>query len=343
MRARWYEGVYLAAVAPAGALLIATDVDVTEFYHALAGGASFNRVLDLLRRRWSSTVMPAFALVVHEGNDVRVAVRGGITVMHAGEVVRASRHVALWAEDRLAVGSFTLGSPTQRAFPVNSGVVPAGAIDIDFTLTPTIRVDFDVPTSDNLAMTLDPEAAEELVDEFEEYRAKKEEPVRARRAPTSAEADSVHKAHEGQVLAARCEFGHPNSPTSVYCRICGATVGEETEWIDPPVLGRLITNTGTSVPVYRDIVIGRDPVRQAGQHPTLLPVTSPNKQVSRTHAAVIVTGWAMRVIDLESGNGTYLLRPGEQPARVSTTTATRLLDGDVLDLGDGVRIEVGIQ
>lgn len=345
MRGYWYQGEALAAVSPTGALFIRTQDDISEFYRALAAGVSFDQILDLIQRSWNATVMPDFCLVVHEGDEVRVAIRGGIPVRYADEEISPSYHLDLWEESRSPMGKFRLGVCTGTGYPIGSGVVRAQGIDIDFTLRPSPHAG-----DDHLASTLDPEAVGDLYRELgeespEEFSSQLPhvaltEPPLSVRSMTPAEPSQMRKAHGGQVLAALCLLGHPNSPTLVSCRICGANVGEATQWIDPPVLGYLVTNTGAKVGVERDVVIGRDPARKDGQCPKLLKVPSPNKQVSRTHAAVIVAGWALRVIDLESGNGTYVLRQGAEPLRISTTTATRLRDGDVLDLGDGVRIEV---
>ncbi|MGV9195885.1 FHA domain-containing protein [Arcanobacterium canis] len=345
MRGYWYQGEALAAVSPTGALLIQTQDDISEFYRALAMGVSFDQILELIRRSWNTVAMPEFCLVVHQGDEVRVAIRGKIPVRYAGEEICPVHHLDLWKESRHPIGEFRLGVHAGTGYPFRSGVVRAQGIDIDFTLRPSPRTG-----DDCLASTLDHEAIGDLYREMDAQSLQEvasqrphvalPEPPLSVRSVASAQTSRMHKIHGGQVLAARCLLGHPNSPTSVSCRICGANVGEATQWIDPPVLGYLLTNTGAKIGIERDVVIGRDPARKDGQCPKLLKVPSPNKQVSRTHAAVIVAGWTLRVIDLESGNGTYLLRQGAEPLRISTTTATRLFDGDVLDLGDGVRIEV---
>ena len=53
-----------------------------------------------------------------------------------------------------------------------------------------------------------------------------------------------------------------------------------------------------------------------------------------------VTGWDVRLRDLGSNNGTFLIRPGQEPLRVSESSAVIVRIGDVIDLGEGVTIRV---
>lgn len=103
----------------------------------------------------------------------------------------------------------------------------------------------------------------------------------------------------------------------------------------------------TPVALDRDIVLGRDPDPQAliGRPPAMtLRLPSPASEISRSHAAVFVRGeGAADVVDLGSSNGTTLRRAtGEQFALVPMA-AIPLLDGDGIDLGDGVIVEFRIR
>jgi hypothetical protein len=51
-----------------------------------------------------------------------------------------------------------------------------------------------------------------------------------------------------------------------------------------------------------------------------------------------VVGQDLLAVDLNTTNGTRLLRPGLDPVRLQPGDPTILMDGDRLDLGDGVEL-----
>ena len=46
----------------------------------------------------------------------------------------------------------------------------------------------------------------------------------------------------------------------------------------------------------------------------------------------------MLVVDLGSTNGTTLLRPGQLPVRLHPNEAVLVVEGDTVDLGEGVTV-----
>ncbi|QQM67715.1 FHA domain-containing protein [Actinomyces weissii] len=148
---------------------------------------------------------------------------------------------------------------------------------------------------------------------------------------------------EGTVLAVMCPAQHPNAVTALACRVCGAPVGGPSVHVPRPVLGRLRTSSQEEVVLHSDVVIGRAPQAAPlpnGTMPQLLAVACPDKSVSKTHCAVRVEGWDLLVEDLGSTNGTFLLRRGEAPRRVTRGAPEPLQAGDVLNLADSVTIAV---
>lgn len=146
-----------------------------------------------------------------------------------------------------------------------------------------------------------------------------------------------------QVLAVLCLEGHPNPTHASVCRTCGAGMSERSVTIPRPNLGSLVISTGETVPLDRDVIIGRRPryVPQSGRPEAhLVPVPSPNQQISRTHCEVRVDGWDVRVRDLGSNNGTFLMRTGQAPVRISESAPLIVRPGDVIDLGDSVTMRV---
>ncbi|HEY5223121.1 MAG TPA: FHA domain-containing protein [Microbacteriaceae bacterium] len=110
------------------------------------------------------------------------------------------------------------------------------------------------------------------------------------------------------------------------------------------VSGILVLSTGEAIPLDTGAVLGRKPrvTRvQGGVLPRLVTVSSPNQDISRSHLEVQVEGDDILALDLGTTNGTRLLRPGKDPERLRAGEPIVLVNGDVLDLGDGVtgRIE----
>lgn len=145
-----------------------------------------------------------------------------------------------------------------------------------------------------------------------------------------------------RVVALLCTGGHWNPTHAQSCRECGAPMSETSMSIPQPKLGTLVASDGASEELYGDIIIGRQPnVHPAmGERQRALVVPSPKKEISRSHCEVRVTGWDVRLRDLGSNNGTFLIRPGQEPLRVSESSAVIVRIGDVIDLGEGVTIRV---
>ena len=146
------------------------------------------------------------------------------------------------------------------------------------------------------------------------------------------------------VLAVVCAFGHPNPPGATRCRVCGQGVDNANpRLVHKPVLAQLITAGGARIEVTDTVLIGRAPSAQPGDgNPILLPVPSPNSDISRTHLKVAVRDWDIVATDLHSTNGTMLVRPGQAPVRMMAGTPVTVEPGTILDLGDGGVITVGL-
>ncbi len=144
-----------------------------------------------------------------------------------------------------------------------------------------------------------------------------------------------------QVLANLCTHGHANPPSRGECRTCGAPLEGEADLAPRPVLGRVRVAGGPVVDLDRPLVVGRrprTPRSTAGEMPRLVTVTSPNQDVSRSHVEVRLEGWHVLVTDLATTNGTVLHRDGQSPQRLHPGEPTLVVDGDVVDLGDGATL-----
>jgi hypothetical protein len=112
-------------------------------------------------------------------------------------------------------------------------------------------------------------------------------------------------------------------------------------------VARLVFSSGETVEVDRPVLVGRSPAAQAAassEQPRLVTVPSPQQEISSTHLEVRTGSGADHgsavVTDLGSTNGTVLVQPGLPPEDLQPGVAVQLLPGAVLDLGDGVTIQV---
>lgn len=118
---------------------------------------------------------------------------------------------------------------------------------------------------------------------------------------------------------------------------------ESTDNVPPrrPSRGRIRLSTGRVVELERPVIIGRRPksTRTSGADlPTLIAVDSPDQDISRSHIEIRAEGEHVLVTDLDTTNGTVLLRGGSDPVRLHPGEATMVVTGDVLDIGDGITV-----
>jgi hypothetical protein len=147
------------------------------------------------------------------------------------------------------------------------------------------------------------------------------------------------------VLAGRCPAGHLTPAHSARCRVCGMDVPEQAAFeIARPPLGVLRLSTGDSVTLDRGVFLGRAPsAPDAEQRPHLVRVSSPDNDVSRTHAEVLLDGWHVFVRDLGSTNGTTVELPGQLPVRLRADDLQLLEPGAVITLADEIRCVFEVQ
>ncbi len=116
-------------------------------------------------------------------------------------------------------------------------------------------------------------------------------------------------------------------------------------------VARLVVSTGEVVDVDRVVLVGRDPEARPGAapgqepgEPRLLRVHSPLHEISSTHLEVRPGSGAdlgaAVVTDLGSTNGTILVQPGLPAEDLQPWAPVQLLPGAVLDLGDGLHLQV---
>lgn len=152
-----------------------------------------------------------------------------------------------------------------------------------------------------------------------------------------------------QILGLACPQGHPNPPTSDRCRTCGENLEGDAELVSRPSLGQMLVTggvqpgTGSSqvVELDRPVIVGRRPRTNnasADRTPRLVTVASPDQDISRSHVEITLEEWHVLVADLATTNGTTLLRPGQPPRRLHPNEKVIVVEGDVVDLGDGATL-----
>lgn len=109
----------------------------------------------------------------------------------------------------------------------------------------------------------------------------------------------------------------------------------------------LVFSTGDVVAVDRTVLVGRAPeARRFASHdqPHVVTVPSPHQEISSTHLEIRPGAGADHgsaiATDLGSTNGTVLALPGLDSEELKPGIAVSLVPGAVLDLGDGVTIQV---
>jgi hypothetical protein avisC_00692 len=154
-------------------------------------------------------------------------------------------------------------------------------------------------------------------------------------------ADSANADSDGpEVLAINCVNGHPNPVHASSCRICGGALNGKIVHVKRPSLGTLVASTGGSVTLDADVIVGRLPKAAPGTAVHLMAVASPTKSISKSHCRINIDDWELNLEDLNSTNGTYLLREGQLPRRLGGGQRELLRYGDRIDLGDGVVLSV---
>ena len=116
--------------------------------------------------------------------------------------------------------------------------------------------------------------------------------------------------------------------------------------ITQPV-AKLLISDGQNIVVDRAVLIGRAPEARrftSTEQPTLVTVPSRLHEISSTHVEVRPGTGADHgsavVTDMGSTNGTVLVQPGLGPEDLKPGIAVQLIPGAIINLGDGITIQV---
>jgi len=145
--------------------------------------------------------------------------------------------------------------------------------------------------------------------------------------------------------------GPPEPPPTEAAPVPLETDGARPPQEPPPVVSRpvarLVLSSGETVEVDRAVLVGRSPEARrftSGDQPMLVTVPSPAQEISSTHLEIRPGSGADHgsavVTDLGSTNGTVVVQPGLPPEDLQPGIAVQLVPGAIIDLGDGVTIQV---
>lgn len=298
-------------------------------------GADADGLLDALLADGLSSI-DHVALVAHGDDSTRVIVRGAptasVTSTDGEEIVSAAAGAA-WAE-RLVTGVTSIR------------VTLTGDGSAEHVLTPGIArvsvVEFGTPSAPAAEPEPEPEPAPEPTPDPDpdppapmSFGEPEDDPTPTGETPVAAEpwSDNDGQTQAGVPVA---DFDRPPIP------------GQEMapEVVSQPVAS-LVFSTGDVVAVDRTVLVGRAPeARRFASHdqPHVVTVASPHQEISSTHLEIRPGAGADHgsaiVTDLGSTNGTVLAQPGLEPEELKAGIAVSLIPGSVLDLGDGVTIQV---
>ena len=324
---------------------------VAELWDLADSRAGADPILDALLAGGLSS-LDHFALVAHDDDATRLIVRGAptaaVSTTSGDEIVSAAPGTA-WAEQHVT------GVTSIRLTLTGDGAV-------EHLLTPGLArvsvVEFGTPVGQPVEQPAEQPAAVVPEPEASPVPAPEPEPEPA---PEPA-----------PVAAAPLTFGEPeDDPTPT-----GETPVVPDDWSDrdgqtmagpaatdfdrPPIPGQeiapdvvsqpvasLVFSTGDVVAVDRTVLVGRAPeARRFASHdqPHVVTVASPHQEISSTHLEIRPGAGADHgsaiATDLGSTNGTVLAQPGLEPEELKPGIAVSLIPGAVLDLGDGVTIQV---
>lgn len=161
-------------------------------------------------------------------------------------------------------------------------------------------------------------------------------------------AEQVEPADDATVVSATAPAGDHDGETIAVADIRSARRGEPAIYESTEIVparrlsrGRIRVSDGQVVELENTVIVGRRPrsSRSTGDTlPTLVAVESPEQDISRNHVEIRAEGEHVLVVDLDTTNGSVLLRGGNDPVRLHPNEPTMVVSGDVLDIGDGVTI-----
>jgi len=295
-----------------------TSAEATrDLYRALeADPVHLDAVLDAIVARHALEHFAIVEMLDTEQRTMNIAVRGGVTAnLDGSTTTRLSGPTgATWITgEARGVSALALsldaGAPGDEPLPIRRGVVRALSVTMQ-TATgtePPVFVDESTPPTVPIDVPRIRDAAAKAV---QAEQAKPDRPVKR--------ATRIDMA----------EMAGPPAPPSAKPKNA------------PQLLVRL--PDGNELAAGTPIVIGRRPwsVESDTQSAVHVAVLSPKREVSATHLEISEIDGALTARDLGSTNGTVVVTPSRAPRLLDGRRTTDLVEGDVLDIGEGFHIVI---
>ena len=340
---------------------------VAALWELADSGASSDAMLDALLAGGLSQ-LPSFAFVGSGDDHTRVIVRGAPTATvttDAGEQVITAAPGSTWNEQLLSgvtAARISLEGDAVADHVLTPGLARISAMELGGSVgsvpgldaAPVLALVEEPVEEPAPAADPEPEAAPEPDPVLEA------EPDPEPDVPTAAEPLTFGEPEDDPTPTGETLAVDP-TPDEWADRDGLTTVGTPAQDFErPPIPGQeiapsvvsrpvatLVFSTGDVVEVDRTVLVGRAPeARQFASHdqPQVVTVPSPHQEISSTHLEIRPGAGADHgsaiATDLGSTNGTILVQPGLAPEELKPGIAVSLIPGAVLDLGDGVTIQV---
>ena len=284
---------------------------VAQLWNLVDEGAGFDEVLDALISD-GLRELPGFVLVSESDADTKVVIRGAATARLSspgGDVELAGSAATTWVEHSMTGATgLVIELDEETAGPdltVQNGLVRVCRVE-------------EPPAPEKAAPSAGPVAEPEPAAVVE---------------PADLDHDGLTQAGGWDASGLPAPPGIPGQP-------------QAPDVVARPV-AKLVFSSGQTVEVDRAVLIGRAPETQqapSSEDPRLVTVPSPQQEISSTHLEIRAGSGADHgsavVTDLGSTNGTVLVQPGLAPEDLRPGVAVQLVTGAILDLGDGVTIQV---
>ncbi|TQJ40325.1 putative RDD family membrane protein YckC [Arthrobacter sp. SLBN-112] len=153
-------------------------------------------------------------------------------------------------------------------------------------------------------------------------------------APAEAAAQGMMPAFP-QVFAPTGSAGHRVPPQHVDDDVERTQVRPGTSGTAPVAVLRIRLDDGRDFQLDRSVLVGRNPVGQAGeQHAQLLAVDDPGRSISKTHLHLLTDGAGIWVTDRQSTNGSAVTTPDGLRTPLVPGVPTFVTPGSSVHFGD---------
>jgi hypothetical protein len=335
---------------------------VAAIWEAVDDGAGFDELLDSLIRD-GLRELPGFVLVSVDGGDAKVVIRGAASAAFttaSGPVEVTGSPDSTWVEKSLSgVTGMTVlvgdSAPDGPPYVVDAGLLRVSRVEQSLGDAPAPEPEpIPVPVPEPVVPkpapipVPEPEPAPIPVPEPEPapIPVPEPEPVVPAPPPQPVVPEPTPTPPVSDPFAGT--FPPPDQPpVDDPTPVPDAAPAPQAPVVTARAVARLIFSSGETVDVDRSVLIGRAPEPRnfsANDQPHVVTVPSPNQEISSTHLEIrpgtAADHGSAVATDLGSTNGTVVVQPGLPPEDLQPGIAVQLIPGAILDLGEGVTIQV---